>query len=99
MSPKPKNPTNLLSLFVASFNLLRSSVFRVDKIIDIPAYIHTDELQNLQIQSRDRIEFAQGDTFDVKLNKRKETVGDSMERCRVEKRCVLHGIDSDEKAD
>lgn len=46
----------------------------------------TDELQDLQIQSRDWIEFAHGDTFDVKSNKRKGMMGDSMERCRVERR-------------
>lgn len=60
---------------------------------------NADEFQNLQIQSRDRIEFAHGDTFDVKSNKGKGMMGDSMERCRVEKRCISHDIDSDEKAD
>lgn len=89
MSPKPKNSTNLFSLFIASLNLFRSGVFCVYKIIDFPAYIDKKdayELQNLQIQSRDWIEFAHGDTFDVKSNKRKGMMGDSMERCRVERR-------------
>lgn len=87
---------------MSPFIVFTCRIFRKKIVIISTTYFNkqkTYELQNLQIQSSDRIEFAHGDTFDVKSNKRKGMMGDSMERCRVEKRCISHDIDSDEKAD